>query len=386
MIAVVGLGFVGTSISALLSKNHKVLGIDSDPKKVEVLGSGKATVPDKGIEDHLRNYDLNLSTEVVESVDWKKITNLIICTPTNFDTETGQFDTKSVFKTVELSTKENKNITIFIKSTVPIGYTDWLRKYFQHQEIYFSPEFLREGRALEDNLYPSRIVVGGKTSNAQNFAFLLRDAALKKDCPVIFTDNKAAESIKLFSNTYLAMRVAYFNEIDTFCLKKGIDPEIVIKGVGLDSRIGSGYNNPSFGYGGYCLPKDTKQALSEFQGIQQSIIEAIVESNERRKQAIVSHILEQNFNSVGIYRLLMKSGSDNFRSAAIWGIIDLLKAHEKEIYIYEPFLKENIDGAIVVNNIEELDKFTEIILCNRLDNALKPFRKKVFTRDIFNEN
>jgi len=385
-ITVVGLGYVGFSIAVLLSQNHKVVGLDISKERVHMINSKKSPIKDKEIEEFLKTKKLCLkaTTDIEEA--YRDSEYIIVATPTDYNPETNYFDTSSVDSVIEQALTFNKDAVIVIKSTVPIGYTESKRKELNTDRIVFSPEFLREGRALYDNLYPSRIVVGEKSERAKRFAELLLEGAIKKDVPIILTGSTEAEAIKLFANTYLAMRVAFFNELDTFAELKGLNSYEIIQGVCLDPRIGDFYNNPSFGYGGYCLPKDTKQILSDFIGnnVPHTLMKAIVEANVIRKQHIVQMVLNRKPKIVGIYRLVMKKDSDNFRHSAILDIIDYLKEAGVEVVIYEPIIKENLfNGCKVINNFDSFKEVSDIILANRLYEELEDVKEKVYTRDVF---
>lgn len=385
-ITVVGLGYVGLSIAILLSQNHEVVGLDISKERVDMINSKKSPIKDREIEEFLKTKKLHLKATTDMEEAYRDPEYIIVATPTNYNPETNYFDTSSVDSVVEQALTLNKNAIIVIKSTVPIGYTEKKRKELNTDMIIFSPEFLREGRALYDNLYPSRIVVGEKSERAKRFAELLLEGAIKKDVPIILTGATEAEAIKLFANTYLAMRVAFFNELDTFAELKGLSSYEIIQGVCLDPRIGDFYNNPSFGYGGYCLPKDTKQILSDFVGnnVPHTLMKAIVEANVIRKQHIVQMVLNRKPKIVGIYRLVMKKDSDNFRHSAILDIIDYLKEAGVEVVIYEPIIKENLfNGCKVINNFDSFKEVSDIILANRLYEELEDVKEKVYTRDVF---
>ena len=385
-ITVVGLGYVGLSIAVLLSQNHKVVGLDISKERIDMINTKKSPIKDKEIEEFLKTKKLCLKATIDIEEAYRDSQYIIVATPTDYNTETNYFDTSSVDSVVEQALTFNKNAVIVIKSTVPIGYTESKRKELNTDRIIFSPEFLREGRALYDNLYPSRIVVGENSERAKRFAELLLEGAIKKDVPIILTGSTEAEAIKLFANTYLAMRVAFFNELDTFAELKGLNSYEIIQGVCLDPRIGDFYNNPSFGYGGYCLPKDTKQILSDFVGnnVPHTLMKAIVEANVIRKQHIVQMVLNRKPKIVGIYRLVMKKDSDNFRHSAILDIIDYLKEAGVEVVIYEPIIKENLfNGCKVINNFDSFKEVSDIILANRLYEELEDVKEKVYTRDVF---
>lgn len=387
-IIVIGAGYVGMSISSLLAQHNDVIVVDINKERVKKINNKISTVADKEITEFLTNKDLSILAthdyeEAVIDADF-----VIIATPTNYDIETNFFDTKSVEESIKNVLKVNKSAVIIIKSTVPVGFTEKQISLHKNKKIYFSPEFLREGSALLDNLYPSRIIIGGeKTPILQEYVNILYEAAISNNYKTIFMPPTEAESVKLFSNTYLAMRVAYFNELDSFALSKNLNTEFIINGVSLDERIGDFYNNPSFGYGGYCLPKDTKQLLANFSNIDQNLIGAIVESNETRKSFIADNILKINPSSIGIYGLAMKEGSDNFRDSSIQDVIKKLKVFIDNIVIYEPMLKENTFlGCRVVNEIKEFKSISELILTNRINEDLKDVHHKIFTRDIYNNN
>ncbi len=384
-IVVVGLGYVGTTLGILLSKENKVTMLDIDNEKVNKINKKKSPIKDSKIDNFLKQEKLNLtatnnSESVYEDADF-----IVIATPTNFDETKNTFDTSIILKVIDDIFISNKDALIVIKSTVPIGFTEYLNKHFDSERIIFSPEFLREGSALEDNLYPSRIIVGGSCSKSKIFGAMLESFSKNKDIKTKFMSASEAEAVKLFSNTYLAMRVAYFNELDSLCLSKNLNTKNVIDGVSLDERIGDKYNNPSFGYGGYCLPKDTKQLLSNFNKTPQNLIQSIVNSNETRKNFLTEEILKTNPKCVGFYRLIMKTGSDNYRSSAILGIINRLKNEDLRLVIYEPTLdKKAYDGIEVINDLATFKDISDIIVANRKDDHLMSVSKKIFTRDIFN--
>ena len=387
-IAVAGTGYVGLSLATLLSQNNEVWALDIIPEKVEKINKRISPIQDEYIEKFFKEKSLNLKATLDYKEAFKDAKYVIISTPTNYDEEKNFFDTSSVEDIIEkVKSINDKNITMVVKSTIPVGYIEKVKEKYQIDNIFFSPEFLREGKALYDNLYPSRIIVGEKSQRAKTFANLLVESAEKENIDVLYMNNTEAEAVKLFANTYLALRVAYFNELDTYAEKKGLDASEIIQGVCLDPRIGTHYNNPSFGYGGYCLPKDTKQLLANYKDVPQNLIEAIVKSNATRKQFIADDVLKTNPEVIGIYRLTMKSGSDNFRSSAIQDIINILKEYKKEILIYEPTLnEEEFNGCKVTNDLDSFKENSDIIMANRVAEELKDVKKKVYTRDIFNKD
>ena len=386
-ITVVGSGYVGMSLSVLLSQDNDVIVLDIDEERVAKVNANKTTIADVEIEAFLATKDLSLIATQDADEAYKDADIVIIATPTNYDPHTKKFDTASVDSVVQSVIQVNEDCLIVIKSTIPVGHTQSLQKLHDTKRVIFSPEFLREGSALYDNLYPSRIIVGSQCEAGQNFARLLAAAAEKKNIEILFVRSTEAESIKLFANTYLAMRVSFFNELDSYALANSLDTKSIIKGLTLDERIGDGYNNPSFGYGGYCLPKDTKQLLFNYKHVPQTLMKAIVSSNSTRKDFIAQEILKRSPNVVGFYRLVMKPGSDSFRSSSIQGIMNRIKAKGIKTIIYEPQLEvDDFFGSKVINDISDFKELSDVIVANRKDDCLKDVDEKCFSRDLFGNN